>query len=75
LIGLIRILLRFVWLALFILGVRRAAEIIQGGAEDLLDKFEADQTGGLGRTLTRLHEALHRVHAHESNATDALGEM
>lgn len=74
-IGLIRILLRFVWLALFILGVRRAVEIIQGGAEGLVDTFEADQTGGLGRTITRVHEALHRMHAHESNGTDALGEM
>jgi hypothetical protein len=41
----------------------------------LVDTFEADQTGGLGRTITRVHEALHRMHAHESNGTDALGEM
>ncbi len=74
-IGLIRLTLRFVWLALFILGVRRALEILQGGAEGLVDQLEKGEDDGFGHTLVRLHEALHRTHAHENNGTDALGEM
>ena len=74
-IGLIRLLLRFVWLALFILGVRRALEIVQGGVNELIDRIDEGESGSLERLLASLHEALHRRQAHHSGGDDPLGEM
>ena len=73
--GLIRLILRFVWLTLFILGVRRALEIIQGGVETVADRIEEDEAGGLEKPLVRVHEALHRREAHHPGDTDPRGEM
>ena len=73
--GLIRLILRYMWLAIIILGVRKAMEIMQDGADDLIDRVEEGEAGGLARTLTRLHEALHRRHGQQAAATDAFGEM
>jgi hypothetical protein len=75
LLGLIRLILRFVGLTLFILGVRRALEIAQGGVEAIADRIEEDEAGGIERTLVRVHEALHRREAHHSGGTEPLGEM
>ena len=75
-IALIRLVLRFVWLTLFVLGVRRAAEIIQSGADQMIDRIEEGEAGPLERTLARLHEALHERRAHRENTgDDPLGEM
>ena len=73
--GLIRLILRFVWLTLFILGVRRALEVIQSGVETVADRIGEDEAGGLEKTLVRVHEALHRREAHHPGDTDPLGEM
>ena len=73
--GLARLLLRFIWLAVFILGVRRALELVQRGAEELIDHVDAGDEGGLVSTLARLHEALHRSHRRAADGTDVFGEM
>jgi hypothetical protein len=67
-IGLIRITLRFLWLTLFILGVRRAMQLVQGGAEELIDRVEEGESGALERLLARLHEALHRRQSQQTGA-------
>lgn len=74
-IGLMRMLLRFLWLTLFILGVRRAFEIVQGGAEEIIDRIEEDGSGGPERLLARLHEALHQRQSHGTGGDDGFGEM
>ena len=74
-IGLVRLILRFVWLTLFILGVRSALEIVQGGIDAVADRIEEGETGGYARALVRLHEALHQRPAGRSNGPDAFGEM
>ena len=75
-IALIRLLLRSVWLALFVLGVRRALEIVQNGADQMIDRIEEGEAGPLERTLARLHEALHDRRAHQANTEDdPFGEM
>ena len=58
-IGLARLLLRSIWLAVFILGVRRALELLQRGTEELIDRIDEGDGSGLVRTLARLHDALH----------------
>ena len=68
-------LLRFLWLTLFILGVRRAFEIIQGGADDLIDRIEEGDSGGPEHLLSRLHEALHQRQSRNTGGDDAFGEM
>jgi hypothetical protein len=68
-------LLRFLWLTLFILGVRRAFEIVQSGAEELIDRIEEGGPGGPDRLLTRLHEALHQRQSRNTGGDDAFGEM
>ena len=73
--GLIRLILRFVWLTLFILGARRALEIIQGGAETVADRIEEDEAGGLEKALVRIHAALHQRKAYHPGDTDPLGKM
>ena len=74
-IGLIRMILRFVWLTLFILGLRRAIEIVQGGLNDLIDSVEEGETGPVERLLARLHEALHHRQAQHAGGDDPFGEV
>ncbi|MCH7655917.1 MAG: hypothetical protein IIC32_07020 [Chloroflexi bacterium] len=73
--GLARLLLRSIWLAVFVLGVRRALELVQRGAEELIDRVDEGDESGLVRTLARLHEALHRSHRRGADGTDVFGEM
>jgi hypothetical protein len=73
--ALIRLILRFVWLTLFILGVRRALEIAQGGANDLIERIEEGEAGTAERLLARLHEALHHRHGNSPDGGDAFGEL
>jgi hypothetical protein len=78
-ISLIRLILRFTWLALFVLGVRRAMEMIQGGADQFIDKIEEgeseSESGSAERTLARLHEALHHRQSQHAGGDDPFGEM
>ena len=74
-IGLIRLILRFTWLTLFVLGVRRAVEILQGGADEFIDRIEEGESGALERLLARLHEALHNRQSHHAGPDDPFGEM
>lgn len=73
--GLIRLILRYVWLAIIILGVRKAMELAQDGTDDLIERVEEGEDGGLARTLVRLHEALHRRQGQQASKVDAFGEM
>ena len=74
-IALARLLLRFVWLTIFILGIRRAVELAQRGAEELIDRIDEGEGDGLVRTLARLHDALHRNQGRQAGETDPTGEM
>ena len=75
-IALIRLLLRSLWFALFVLGVRRALEIVQDGAAQMIDRIEEGEAGPWERTLARLHEALHDRRSNQSDArVDSPGEM
>jgi hypothetical protein len=74
-IGLIRLILRYVWLGIFILGVRKGMELMQNGADDLIERIEDGDDSGLSRTIVRLHEALHRRKGRQSGGTDAFGEL
>ena len=74
-IGLARLLLRSIWLAVFVLGVRRALELLQRGAEELIDRIDEGEDAGLVHTLARLHAALHRSRGRQAGDTDAFGEM
>ena len=74
-IGLARLLLRSLWLAVFILVVRRALELLQRGTEELIDRIDAGDEGGLVHTLGRLHAALHRSHGQQAGDKDAFGEI
>lgn len=74
-ISLLRMLLRFVWLTLFILGVRRALEIVQSGSDEFIDHIEEGASGTPERLLARLHEALHQRQAHHTGRDDPFGEM
>jgi hypothetical protein len=73
-IGLLRLLLRFTWLTLFVLGAKRAFEILQGGADTLIDRMEAGEDGPLESTLSRLHAALHHRQPAEATGADPLSE-
>jgi len=75
LISLLRMLLRFVWLTLFILGVRRALEIVQIGFDEFIDHVEEGASSTPERLLARLHEALHHRQAHHTGQDDPFGEM
>lgn len=75
-IALIRLLLRFLGLTLFVLGVRRALEIVQSGTDQMIDRIEEGETGPLESTLARLHEALHDRRSLKANTNeDPFGEM
>jgi hypothetical protein len=75
-ISLIKLVLRFTWLALFVLGARRAWEILQGGIEQFIDRLEEGETGtSAGRALTRLHEALHHRQSEHATGDTPSGEM
>ena len=72
-IGLARLLLRSIWLAVFILGVRRALELLQRGTEELIDRIDEGDESGLVRTLARLHDALHHNRGGQTGASDPAG--
>ena len=74
-ISLLRMLLRFVWLTLFVLGVRRALDIVQNGSDEFIDHIEEGASGAPERLLARLHEALHHRQAHHTGQDDPFGEM
>ncbi len=75
-IALIRLLLRSLWFTLFVLGIRRALEIVQNGADQMIDRIEEGEAGPWERTLARLHEALHDRQSNQSNSSvDSPGEM
>ena len=73
--ALARLLLRSIWLAIFVLGVRRALELAQRGADELIDRIDEGDTRGIVRTMVRGHEALHRLQGRQASETDAPGEM
>ena len=73
--GLLRLILRFVWLGLFILGVRRAMELLQGGTDALIQRIEAGEGGEWEWRLERLHAALHRRKSGDAPNSDPFGEM
>ena len=73
--ALIRLLLRFVWLTVLILGVRRAAELAQGGAAEFIERLEEGEGGPAERLLARLHDALHHRQANQTGGEDEFGEM
>ena len=50
---------RSTWLAVSSLGGRRAWALLQRGTEELIDRIDEGDEGGLVRTLARLHDALH----------------
>jgi hypothetical protein len=75
LIALIRLILRFAWLALFVLGVKRAVELIQGGADQFIDSLEEGHSGTAERMFARFHEALHHRQSQHAGGDDPFGEM
>ena len=79
-IGLIKMLWKFAWLTVFILGARRAIEIAQGWLNDVVDRIEEGEAGPTEGVLVRLHEALHVRQAHRGETSlddlraDGVGE-
>ena len=73
--GLVHFILRAVSIAVFILGVRRALEIVKVGADELISRIDEGEGTGLDQVLIRLHEALHRSHARRSGEPDVFGEL
>ncbi len=59
-ISLTRIALRFAWLAIMVLGIRRALELIQHGTDELAQRIEEGDDSGVAGAIVRIHEALLR---------------
>lgn len=59
-IGLIRIALRFAWLTIMVLGIRRALELIRHGTDELAQRIEEGDDSGVAGAVVRIHEALLR---------------
>ena len=74
-IDIVRLLLRFAWLALFILGVRKALELAQGGIEEAARRVEEGDTSSVSRSLVDVHDALHRRQGQRGDTADTFGEM
>ena len=73
--ALARLLLRSVWLAIFVLGVRRALELVERGADELIDRIDEGDTHGIVHTVVRCHDALHRLQRRQASGTEATGEV
>jgi hypothetical protein len=75
-IGLIRISLRFAWLAIMVLGIRKVVQMAQSGVDDLAREIEAGNTTGASGTLLRIHEALlKRDHDKSGQEPDVFGKL
>ncbi len=72
---LVRLLLRFVWLGIMVLGIRRLIEFGQEGVDQIVRQIETGETAGAAGALVKVHEALHRRHGHDLPAGDVVGEM
>ena len=73
--GLIRLLLRFAWLGIMVLGARQLIEYVQQGLDQIVGQIESGETSGPAGMLLRLHEALHRRHGHDIPSGDVVGEL
>jgi len=73
--GLTRLLLRFVWLGIMVLGVRRVIEVAQDGVDQIVQQIETGETSGAAGALVKVHEALHRRLGHDLPVDDVVGEM
>jgi hypothetical protein len=56
--GLIRLVLQFIWLAIMVMGIRKAIELAQQGTDDLVRGIERGDNFGLAGTVVRVYEAL-----------------
>lgn len=74
-IALIRLILRLTWLALFALGLKRTVELLQGEADQLINRIEEGESGTAERIFARIHEALHHRQSHHTGGEDPFGEM
>ena len=74
-IGLVRLTLRFVWLAIMIQGVRKVMETAHEGAETLITRIESGDESGLTQTIVRLHHALHRRDTVQEAKGSARGDV
>lgn len=73
--GLTRLLLRFIWLGIMVLGARQLIEYAQQGVDQAVSQIESGETNGVAGMLVRTHEALHRRHAHDIPLGDVVGEL
>ncbi len=76
--GLLNMALRFVWLAIMVLGIRQAVHMAQQGIDELVRDIEQGQQSGAAGALIRLHEALLRRPADGKaveQTSDVYGEL
>lgn len=73
--SIIRLMLRLIWVAIIVLGVKRLLELMQSGLDEVISRVEEGEQDGVSESIVRLHEALHRRHGHEVQGSDATGEM
>ena len=76
--GLIRLLMRLVWLGLFVLGISKAMDLYHKGSEELAGRIQRGDTSGLAGTcigvLSQVHDALHeRAEAPSDRVEDYVG--
>ena len=61
--GPIRLLMRLVWLGLFVLGISKALELYGKGGEEMARRIQRGDTSGLAgmciRMCSQIHDALH----------------
>lgn len=63
--GLIRLIWRLGWIGIFILGIRKAKDLLDEGLDGIARRIEEDDGSPLITSLERIHTALHEHEAHE----------
>lgn len=74
-IGLIRLMLKFTWLGIMVLGARQLVEFLQQGMDSVVDQIDQGESSGMAGALVKLHNSLHRREAHDLPSSDAFGEL
>tara|TARA_Y100000590_G_scaffold418668_1_gene519693 strand:+ start:276 stop:503 length:228 start_codon:yes stop_codon:yes gene_type:complete len=75
LIGLIRLVLKFTWLGIMVLGARQMVEFLQQGLDNVVEQIDDGDSSGLPGALVKLHNSLHRRELADLPPNDTFSEL
>ena len=74
-IGIVRLLLKFTWLGIMVLGARQLVQYLQQGLDEVVSQIDQGEQSGVAAALVKLHNSLHRREASDISSSDVFDEI